>query len=67
MTTSQKITVDVPAELLQQARAATGAGVSETVREGLKTLVSRHAQLGLLKLQGKVKIRIDLDTLREDR
>lgn len=67
MAATQKITVEVPSELLQQARSATGTGVSETVREGLQALVSRRAQLGLLKLGGKVKVRIDLDKLREDR
>jgi hypothetical protein len=41
--------------------------VTETVREGLQALVSRRAQLGLLKMGGKVKVRIDLDKLREDR
>lgn len=67
MAATQKITVEVPTELLQQARSATGTGVTETVREGLQALVSRRAQLGLLKLGGKVKVRIDLDRLREDR
>lgn len=67
MAATQKITVEVPSDLLQQAREATRAGVTETVREGLQALVSRRAQLGLLNLGGKVKFSLDLDTLREDR
>jgi post-segregation antitoxin (ccd killing protein) len=67
MAATQKITVEVPVELLERARAATGAGVTETVREGLQELVSRHAQLSLLAMGGKVAVEIDLDALREDR
>lgn len=67
MSGTQKITVEVPVELLERARAATGAGVTETVREGLQELVSRRAQLNLLALGGKVPVEIDLDVLREDR
>jgi len=67
MPATQKITVELPAELMQQARAVSGAGVSETVREALQEFVSRRAQLGLLALRGKVKIGLDLETLREDR
>lgn len=67
MSTTQKITVEVPVELLERARAATGAGVTETVREGLQELVSRRAQLSLLALGGTVPVEIDLDALREDR
>ena len=67
MAAIQKITVEVSSDLLQQARVATGAGVTETVREGLQALVSQRAQLGLLKLGGRVKVALDLDTLREDR
>jgi post-segregation antitoxin (ccd killing protein) len=67
MSVTQKITVEVPVELLERARAATGAGVTETVREGLQELVSRRAQLSLLALGGKVPVEIDLDVLREDR
>ncbi len=67
MSTTQKITVEVPVELLERARAATGAGVTETVREGLQELVSRRAQLSLLALGGTVPVEIDLDVLREDR
>jgi hypothetical protein len=67
MAVTQKITVELPVDLLERARAATGAGVTETVREGLQELVSRRAQLSLLALGGKVPVEIDLDVLREDR
>ena len=40
----RKITVQVPKKLLEKAQAFTGEGVTETVREGLKRLVSVGAE-----------------------
>ena len=67
MVATQKITVEVPADLLERAQRATGEGVTHTVREGLRALASRHAQFELTRLRGKVKFTIDLKALREDR
>jgi len=66
MAASQKITVDVPSALLERAQAATGEGVTATVREGLRLLAARRAQRDLARLRGKVKFSIDVDRLRED-
>jgi hypothetical protein len=66
MAASQKITVDVPAALLERAQAATGEGVTATVREGLRLLAARRAQRDLAGLRGKVKFTIDVERLRED-
>jgi Arc/MetJ-type ribon-helix-helix transcriptional regulator len=63
----RKITVEVPEELLEQAQEQTGAGVTETVREGLKKLASIRAQQGLRKLRGTFQFSVDLDELRDDR
>ena len=67
MSQTQKITIEVPADLLEEARAATGEGVTATVREGLKILASRRAQGEFMKLRGKVKLQVDFDRLRQDR
>lgn len=67
MAAMQKITIEVPTALLDEARAATGEGVSATVREALKLLASRRAQRRLLELGGTMRIPYDLDSLREDR
>ncbi len=67
MSQTQKITIEVPTDLLEEARAATGEGVTATVREGLKILASRRAQREFMKLRGKVKLRVDLNQLRADR
>jgi hypothetical protein len=67
MATTQKITIEVPTELLDEARAATGEGVTATVREGLRILASRRAQREFMKLRGTLKVSPNLDQLREDR
>ena len=61
----RKITVQVPEDLLEMAQALTGAGVTETVREGLKRLASIKAQQELRNLRGKVKFSVDLMALRK--
>jgi Arc/MetJ-type ribon-helix-helix transcriptional regulator len=63
----RKITVEVPEDLLERAQEATGAGVTETVRAGLKKLDSMRAQQDLRKLRGTLRSSFDLDMLREDR
>ena len=67
MATTQKITIEVPTDLLDEARAATGEGVTATVREGLRILASRGAQREFMKLKGTLKVSLNLDQLREDR
>lgn len=62
----RKITVEVPSDDLERAQAYTGAGVTETVRAGLKRLGAIKAQQELRKLRGKVKFSVDLMKLRED-
>jgi len=67
MAATQKITIEVPTDLLDQALAATGEGVTATVREGLRIPASRRAQREFMKLRGTLKVSLDLDQLREDR
>ena len=63
----RKITLNVPAELLERAQAATGLGVTETVRIGLERLALAQVYDELRALRGKVDLGLDLDQLREDR
>ncbi len=67
MKSVRKITVLENRELLAKAQKAARAGVSETVREGLKLLAASNAYDQLLKMRGKVKFSVDLDELRQDR
>jgi hypothetical protein len=62
-----KVTVELPAQLLDRARASTGEGITATIRRGLEMVAATRAQERLLALRGKVKFSIDLDKLREDR
>lgn len=63
----QKITVEVPAELLARARAATGENVTATVREGLRLVAAGEAFRGLRARRGRVRSWPGLEALRADR
>lgn len=68
MTATRKITVHLPAELVEAAQAATGAGVTETVRQGLEKLKRERFYSMMKALRGKVDFSdFDLDELREDK
>ena len=64
---TRKITVEVPAEMLEKAQRATKAGITETVREGLKILAASEAYERALKLRGSYKFSITLDQMKDDR
>jgi len=63
----QKITVEVPAELLQKARQTTGTGVTQTIRSGLELLAAAQAYAGLRQLRGKVRFTRTVAQLKTDR
>ena len=67
MAKTRKITVEVPDELLERALRAAGAGVTATVRRGLELVAAGQAYDDLRALRGKVRLRLDLERLREDR
>ena len=62
-----KVTVELPAALLERARASTGEGITGTIRKGLEMVAATRAQDELRRLRGRVKFSIDLNALREDR
>lgn len=63
----QKITVEVPAELLARARAASGESLTATVREGLRLVAAGQAFKNLRALRGKVRFSESVAILRQDR
>jgi hypothetical protein len=63
----RKITVHVPEDLLERAQKATGDGITETVRAGLRLVAAGETFRQLAKLRGTVKFSIDPAKLREDR
>ena len=51
----RKITVVVPRELLEKAQEASGTGVTQTVRTGLKLVAASRTYARLRRLRGKVR------------
>lgn len=60
----RKITVNVPADVLDDATHATGKGVTATVIEGLRELKKRNMRSALRHLKGKVRFSLDLRETR---
>jgi hypothetical protein len=67
MTGSRRITANLPAELLDQAMATTGRGITETIVEGLERLRRADAYRKAMTLKGRIRVAVDLDTSRERR
>ncbi len=66
MSAERKITVRVPDDLLAKAQRETGAGITETVRQGLRLVAAANSYRELRKLRGRVKVALDLSELRDD-
>jgi hypothetical protein len=63
----RKITVEVPADLLEKAQRASGSGITQTVRTGLQLVAASHAYARLRRLRGKVHFTRTLAELKADR
>lgn len=64
---TRKITVVLPKDLVDRAVKATGLGLTPTIRKGLESLAAAAAFEHLLKMQGKLKLDLNVDELRDDR
>ena len=62
----KKLTIQVPEELLERATAASGQGITPTIRRGLELMAASGAYAKLRRLKGKVKFHVKLAKLRED-
>ena len=67
MATTRKITVEVPAELLEKAQRASRDGITQTVRTGLELVAASEAYAQLRQLRGKVRFSRTLAELKADR
>ena len=67
MTTAKKITVEVPEELLEKAQRATGSGVTQTVRAGLRLVAASETYAALRRMRGKVRFSLTAEELKYDR
>jgi hypothetical protein len=61
---TKKITVNVPARVLDNAVKITGKGVTLTVIEGLEELDRRAKRSALRALRGKVRLELNLEDTR---
>jgi len=64
---ARKVTVQLPADLLDRAQRSSGKNLTATICQGLKLVAAGPAYDGLRRLKGKVRFSIDLRSLREDR
>ena len=60
----RKITVNVPADTLDNATKITGKGITPTVVAGLHELERRAKRSALRHLKGKVRFDLDLESTR---
>jgi hypothetical protein len=67
MGTVRKITVEIPAELLEKAQRASGGGITQTVRTGLQLVAASQAYAKLRQLRGKVRFKRTLAEIKADR
>jgi hypothetical protein len=67
MEATRKITVEVPAELLERAQRASGSGITQTVRTGLQLVAASQAYASLRQLRGKVRFTRTSAELKADR
>ena len=61
-----KLTLEVPEDLLNRATKATGEGITPTVRRGLELVAASGAYAKLRALKGKLKFSVKLAELRAD-
>ena len=52
-----KITIEVPADLLEKAQRACGGSVAQTVSASLRLMASSYPYMQLRQLRGKVRFR----------
>ncbi len=65
MEATKRITANLPTELLDDAVKATKKGITDTLIYGLTLVRQTKAYDKGMKLKGKLKIKLDLDKLRE--
>lgn len=67
MLATRKITLEVPAVLLEKAQKASGVGITQTIRTGLELVAASRAYDQLLAMQGKVRFSKTRSELKSDR
>jgi hypothetical protein len=63
----RRVTVNLPTDLLQEAMAVTGQGITETLINGLKLVRKAGAFQRAMRLRGKLHLDVGLEESRERR
>ncbi len=61
---AKRVTANLPADLLQEAMAVTGKGITETLIEGLKLVRRTGTFKKAMRLHGKIQLDVDLEESR---
>lgn len=61
----RRMTVNLPADLLKEACHVSGAGVTETLKQGLSLIKRGTAPTKASRLRGRLKLDVDLQVSRE--
>ena len=62
---TKRITANLPEELLDEATAVTGKGITETLVAGLELVRRSRAHVKAAALRGKLILDLDLESSRE--
>jgi hypothetical protein len=67
MRAARKITIEIPADLLDRAQRASGTGITQTIRTGLQLVAASRTYARLRQFRGKVRFKRTLSELKADR
>ncbi len=67
MNANRKITVELPAGLLERAQKASGTGITQTIRTGLQLVAASETYAALRQMRGKFRFSRRLADLKADR
>lgn len=65
MTNVKRVTANLPEDVLRDAMAVTGEGITETIVAGLEQIRRSGAFATAMALKGKIKLKVDLERSRE--
>jgi len=65
MSAAQKVTANLPRDLLERAQRVTSKGVTATLVAALEALERESKRTGLRKLRGKIRFDLDLEASRK--
>jgi hypothetical protein len=67
MSRVRRVTANLPEDVLREAMAVTGEGITETILRGLRLVRRTRAYEQAMALRGKIRLDVDLAASRERR